>query len=39
MEMVTCSRGVTLTEEGAILFEQVRNAFTSINNGEEQLRL
>ena len=35
---IRSSRGVTLTEEGAILFEQVRNAFTSINNGEEQLR-
>lgn len=35
---VRSSRGVTLTEEGSILFEQVRNAFTSINNGEEQLR-
>lgn len=35
---IRSSRGVTLTEEGGILFEQVRNAFTSINNGEEQLR-
>lgn len=35
---IRSSRGVTLTEEGSILFEQVRNAFTSINNGEEQLR-
>lgn len=35
---IRSSRGVTLTEEGAILYEQVRNAFTSINNGEEQLR-
>lgn len=35
---IRSSRGVTLTEEGGILFEQVRNAFTSINNGEELLR-
>lgn len=35
---IRSSRGVTLTEEGVILFEQVRNAFTSINNGEEQLK-
>ena len=35
---IRSSRGVTLTEEGSILFEQVRNAFASINSGEEQLR-
>lgn len=35
---IRSSRGVTLTEEGTILYEQVHNAFTSIHNGEEQLR-
>lgn len=32
------SRGVTLTTEGEMLFNQVRNAFISIRNGEEQLK-
>lgn len=35
---IRSSRGVTLTEEGSILFEQVKNAFTSIHSGEEQLK-
>lgn len=33
------SRGVTLTSEGEILFEQIHNAFQCINAGENQLRL
>ncbi len=33
------SRGVTLTSEGEILFEQIQNAFQCINAGENQLRL
>lgn len=32
------SRGVTLTAEGALLAEQLKNAFASISYGEEQLR-
>lgn len=32
------SRGVSLTTEGELLFEQVKNAFISIRNGEEQLK-
>ena len=32
------SRGVTLTMEGELLFEQVKNAFIAIRNGEEQLK-
>ncbi|MBE5870839.1 MAG: LysR family transcriptional regulator [Lachnospiraceae bacterium] len=32
------SRGVTLTLEGEMLYGQVRNAFISIHNGEEQLK-
>ena len=32
------SRGVQLTEEGAILFEHVRAAFESLNQGEYELR-
>jgi DNA-binding transcriptional LysR family regulator len=32
------SRGVTLTEEGEYLYEQIRNAFICINNGEERIR-
>lgn len=32
------SRGVELTLEGEILFEQVRNAFISIRTGEQQIR-
>lgn len=32
------SRGVTLTEEGAYLYEQVKNAFFCIHNGEERIR-
>lgn len=32
------SRGVTLTAEGALLAEQLENAFVSISYGEEQLR-
>ena len=30
---IRSSRGVTLTEEGAILFEQVRNAFLLLTTG------
>lgn len=33
------SRGVTLTPEGEILFEQIQNAFQCIKNGEDQIRL
>lgn len=32
------SRGVTLTSEGELLFEQVKNAFIAIRNGEAQLK-
>lgn len=32
------SRGVTLTSEGEMLYEQVRNAFISIHNGEKQIQ-
>lgn len=32
------SRGVTLTDEGTLLYEQVKNAFASIQSGEDQLR-
>lgn len=32
------SRGVTLTFEGELLFEQVKNAFLSIKYGEQQLK-
>lgn len=32
------SRGVTLTSEGSILYEQVKNAFSAIQTGEDQLR-
>lgn len=32
------SRGVTLTDEGELLFHQVENAFLSIKQGEEQIR-
>lgn len=32
------SRGVTLTAEGELLFEQVRTAFSAIRHGEEQLK-
>lgn len=35
---IRSSRGVTLTEEGRILYEQVRSAFSAINSGEQQLR-
>lgn len=35
---IRSSRGVSLTEEGRILYEQVKNAFISINSGEEQLK-
>lgn len=35
---IRSSRGVTLTEEGTVLYEQVKNAFASIHNGEEQLK-
>ncbi len=31
------SRGVTLTNEGVILYEQVKNAFMAIQSGEDQL--
>ncbi len=33
------SRGVSLTDEGLILFEQVHNAFLCIHNGEDKIRL
>lgn len=33
------SRGVTLTPEGEVLFEQIQNAFKCIQNGEEKLKL
>jgi DNA-binding transcriptional LysR family regulator len=33
------SRGVTLTLQGEILFEQIQNAFSCIKNGEEKLKL
>lgn len=32
------SRGVTLTDEGELLYRQVDNAFASIRQGEEQLK-
>lgn len=32
------SRGVTLTPEGSILYERIREAFQAIANGEEELR-
>ena len=32
------SRGVTLTEEGEYLYEQVKNAFACIRNGEEKIK-
>ena len=32
------SRGVSLTEEGRILFEHVSNAFSNLQTGEEKLR-
>lgn len=32
------SRGVTLTDEGELLFKQVENAFHSIEQGEEQIK-
>ena len=32
------SRGVTLTEEGRILYQHVRAAFEAIDTGEEQIR-
>ena len=32
------SRGVMLTEEGALLYNHVKDAFTSLNAGEEKLR-
>ena len=35
---IRSSRGVTLTAEGEMLYGQVRNAFISIHNGEEQLK-
>lgn len=35
---IRSSRGVTLTEEGTVLYEQIKNAFVSIHNGEEQLK-
>ena len=35
---IRSSRGVTLTEEGTILYEQVKNAFTAIHSGEQQLK-
>lgn len=33
------SRGVTLTPEGEVLFEQIQNAFRCIQAGEEKLKL
>lgn len=33
------SRGVTLTDEGMLLFEQVQNAFQCIRSGEEKIKL
>lgn len=33
------SRGVTLTNEGVLLYEQVENAFACIKTGEEKIRL
>ncbi len=33
------SRGVTLTPEGEILYEQIKSAFQCIHNGEEKLKL
>lgn len=35
---VRSSRGVTLTEEGNILFEHVREAFETLDAGEEKIR-
>lgn len=35
---VRSSRGVTLTEEGELLYKQVDNAFLAIRQGEEQIR-
>lgn len=35
---IRSSRGVTLTMEGEILFEQVKNAFVAIRYGEQQLK-
>lgn len=32
------SRGVILTEEGSLLYSHVKNAFESLNNGEEKLK-
>ena len=32
------SRGVSLTEEGQILYDHVKNAFSSIQSGEEKLK-
>jgi len=32
------SRGVTLTQEGEYLYEQIKNAFVCIRNGEERIR-
>lgn len=32
------SRGVTLTDEGKILYDHIKNAFESINKGEEEIK-
>ncbi len=32
------SRGVTLTQEGMLLYDQVKTAFTAIHRGEEQIK-
>ena len=32
------SRGVTLTEEGAVLYDHIKTAFDAIDSGEEQLK-
>lgn len=36
--LIRSSRGVTLTREGEILYERLKEAFHSIELGEEQLR-
>lgn len=33
------SRGVTLTSEGEVLFEQIKNAFDAIKTGEEKVKM
>ncbi|MBR4168759.1 MAG: LysR family transcriptional regulator [Lachnospiraceae bacterium] len=35
---IRSSKGVTLTQEGSLLFSHVKTAFESLNDGEEQLK-